>query len=81
MESLPQDTSQCSSLTDVQLSSQGPDGASRTELDALSVTEVMRDSADREKAYLTQSTEYYSLVPGLQLDDSDHGEYDNVDLT
>ncbi|KAK6302219.1 hypothetical protein J4Q44_G00265740 [Coregonus suidteri] len=44
----------------------------QAELDAVSVTEVMKDSADREKAYMTQSTEYYSLVPGIDLDDSDH---------
>ncbi|XP_010862689.2 uncharacterized protein si:ch211-106k21.5 [Esox lucius] len=42
------------------------------ELDAMSVTEVMKDSADREKAYMTQSTKYYSLVPGMELDESDH---------
>ncbi|XP_061696264.1 leucine-rich repeat and transmembrane domain-containing protein 2 [Syngnathoides biaculeatus] len=45
---------------------------SRSEPDAISVTEVLKDSTDREKAYMTQSTEYYSLVPGIQLDDSDH---------
>ncbi|KAL0200713.1 hypothetical protein M9458_003900, partial [Cirrhinus mrigala] len=39
------------------------------------------DSADREKAYLTQSTEYYSLVPGIEIEDSDHGEYESVDLS
>ncbi|XP_055722019.1 uncharacterized protein si:ch211-106k21.5 [Salvelinus fontinalis] len=44
----------------------------QAELDTVSVTEVMKDSADREKAYMTQSTEYYSLVPGMDLDDSDH---------
>ncbi|KAL0966989.1 hypothetical protein UPYG_G00303140 [Umbra pygmaea] len=43
------------------------------ELDAVSVTEVMKDSADREKAYMTQSTKYYSLVPGIELDASDQG--------
>uniref|UniRef100_A0A3Q3DNC8 C2H2-type domain-containing protein n=1 Tax=Hippocampus comes TaxID=109280 RepID=A0A3Q3DNC8_HIPCM len=45
---------------------------SKSELDAVSVTEVLKDSNDREKAYMTQSTEYYSLVPGIHLDDSDH---------
>uniref|UniRef100_A0A3P9MZ74 LRRCT domain-containing protein n=1 Tax=Poecilia reticulata TaxID=8081 RepID=A0A3P9MZ74_POERE len=60
---------------------QEPDGASKTELDTVSVTEVMKDSADREKAYLTQSTEYYSLVPGIELEDSDHGEYENVNMS
>lgn len=49
--------------------------------EAVNVSEVLRDSTDREKAYLTQATQYYSLVPGLQLDDWDHGEFDNVDLT
>ncbi|XP_013996943.1 leucine-rich repeat, immunoglobulin-like domain and transmembrane domain-containing protein 1 [Salmo salar] len=44
----------------------------QAELDTVSVTEVMKDSADREKAYMTQSTEYYSLVPGIDLEDSDH---------
>ncbi|TRY84157.1 hypothetical protein DNTS_026053 [Danionella cerebrum] len=52
----------------------------KQDLDALSVSEVMKDSAVREKAYLTQSTEYYSLVPGIEIEDSDHGEYENVDL-
>ncbi|KAL6103812.1 uncharacterized protein ACO6RY_13683 [Pungitius sinensis] len=59
----------------------GPDAAGRAELDSVSVTEVMKDSADREKAYLTQSTEYYSLVPGIELEDSDHGEYEDVRLS
>uniref|UniRef100_A0A4W5KHN6 LRRCT domain-containing protein n=1 Tax=Hucho hucho TaxID=62062 RepID=A0A4W5KHN6_9TELE len=65
----------------------------QAELDAVSVTEVMKDSADREKAYMTQSTEYYSLVPGMDLDDSDHASdqasnhasdhsgYESVDLS
>ncbi|XP_040000526.1 leucine-rich repeat-containing protein 26 isoform X2 [Xiphias gladius] len=79
VESLP---SRCSSsTTEGRQGSQEPDGASKTELDAVSVTEVMKDSAHREKAYLTQSTEYYSLVPGIELEDSDHGEYENVDLS
>lgn len=60
---------------------QEPDRASKMELDTVSVTEVMKDSADREKVYLTQSTEYYSLVPGIELEDSDHGEYENVNLS
>ncbi|KAM4729078.1 uncharacterized protein FYW61_011849 isoform 1-T2 [Anableps anableps] len=78
-ESLPQVS--CSSSTEGKQGSQEPDGASKTELDTVSVTEVMKDSADREKAYLTQSTEYYSLVPGIELEDSDHGEYENVNLS
>lgn len=81
VDSLPQVSSRCSSSTEGRLGSQGPDGASKTELDTVSVTEVMKDSTDREKAYMTQSTEYYSLVPGIELEDSDHGEYENVDLS
>lgn len=81
VESIPRVSSHCSSSTGGRQGSQEPDGASRTELDTVSVTEVMKDSADREKAYLTQSTEYYSLVPGIELDDSDHGEYENVNLS
>uniref|UniRef100_A0A3B4TT46 LRRCT domain-containing protein n=1 Tax=Seriola dumerili TaxID=41447 RepID=A0A3B4TT46_SERDU len=81
VESLPRVSSHCSSSTEGKQGSQGPGGASKTELDTVSVTEVMKDSADREKAYLTQSTEYYSLVPGIELEDSDHGEYENVDLS
>lgn len=57
------------------------DRASKIELDAVSVTEVMQDSADREKAYLAQSTEYYSLVPGFELDDSDQGECETVGVS
>ncbi|KAG1969949.1 leucine-rich repeat and transmembrane domain-containing protein [Pimephales promelas] len=53
----------------------------KQDLDTVSVSEVMKDSADREKAYLTQSTEYYSLVPGIEIEDSDHGEYESVDLS
>uniref|UniRef100_A0A3P9HM71 LRRCT domain-containing protein n=1 Tax=Oryzias latipes TaxID=8090 RepID=A0A3P9HM71_ORYLA len=80
VESLPHVSSLCSSFTDGKQGSQGPDGAAKTqlELDTVSVTEVLKDSADREKAYMTQSTEYYSLVPGIELEDSDHAEYENV---
>lgn len=81
VESLPRVSSRCSSSTDGRQGSQEPDGASKAELDTVSVTEVMKDSADREKAYMTQSTEYYSLVPGIELEDSDHGEYENVSLS
>lgn len=81
VESLPPDLSHCSSSTDGRQGAPEPDGVSKSELDTVSVTEVMKDSADREKAYLTQSTEYYSLVPGIQLDDSDHGEYEDVSLS
>ncbi|KAG8013841.1 hypothetical protein GBF38_016036 [Nibea albiflora] len=81
VESLPRVSSRCSSSTEGRQGSQEPDGASKAELDTVSVTEVMKDSADREKAYMTQSTEYYSLVPGIELEDSDHGEYENVSLS
>lgn len=81
VESLPRVSSRCSSSTEGKQGPEGPDRASKTDLDTVSVTEVMKDSADREKAYLTQSTEYYSLVPGIELEDSDHGEYENVDLS
>ncbi|XP_062872813.1 SLIT and NTRK-like protein 6 [Trichomycterus rosablanca] len=54
---------------------------SKQDLDTVSVSEVMRDSADREKAYMVQSTKYYSLVPGMEMEDSDHGEYEDVDLS
>ncbi|TUG21030.1 hypothetical protein Baya_16832 [Bagarius yarrelli] len=47
---------------------------SKQDLETVSVSEVMRDSADREKAYMIQSTKYYILVSGLEIDDSDHGE-------
>ncbi|KAI3374705.1 hypothetical protein L3Q82_021276, partial [Scortum barcoo] len=80
-ESLPRVPSRCSSPAEGRQVSQEPDRTSKTELDTVSVTEVMKDSADREKAYLTQSTEYYSLVPGIELEDSDHGEYENVSLS
>ncbi|XP_041658222.1 uncharacterized protein si:ch211-106k21.5 [Cheilinus undulatus] len=80
VESLPKEPSCCSS-TEGKQGLQEPDGVSKTDLDTVSVTEVMKDSADREKAYMTQSTEYYSLVPGIELEDSDHGEYENVSLS
>ncbi|XP_037644586.1 leucine-rich repeat-containing protein 26 [Sebastes umbrosus] len=81
VESLPQASSHCSSSTEARQGPQGPQGVSKTDLDSVSVTEVMKDSSDREKAYMTQSTEYYSLVPGIELEDSDHGEYENVSLS
>lgn len=80
VESVPQISTNCSSSIDGRTDLHH-DRARRTELDAVSVTDVMQDSANREKAYLTQSTEYYSLLPGFQLDDSDHGEYENVSLS
>lgn len=81
VESIPRASSRCSSPSDGKRDSQGPNEAGRAELDTVSVTEVMKDSADREKAYMTQSTEYYSLVPGIELEDSDHGEYEDVSLS
>uniref|UniRef100_A0A8C5QU24 Uncharacterized protein n=1 Tax=Leptobrachium leishanense TaxID=445787 RepID=A0A8C5QU24_9ANUR len=51
------------------------------EVETVSVTEVMKDSTDREKIYLNQATDYYSLVPGIELEDSDHCEYESVDLS
>ncbi|XP_029474635.1 uncharacterized protein LOC115100358 [Rhinatrema bivittatum] len=47
---------------------------SEAEAETVSVTEVLKDSADREKLYMNQATDYYNLVPGLELDDSDHCE-------
>ncbi|XP_031726528.1 leucine-rich repeat-containing protein 38 [Anarrhichthys ocellatus] len=81
VESLPRASSHCSSSTEEKQGPQEPEPAGNTDLDSVSVTEVMKDSADREKAYLTQSTEYYSLVPGIELEDSDHGEYENFSLS
>lgn len=80
VESILKEFTNYSSSTEGRWDSQ-PDKARKTELDAISVTEVMQDSADREKAYLNQSTEYYSLVPGFKLDDSDNGEYENLGLS
>lgn len=80
VESIPQASLHCSISTEGKRVSH-PDSASKTMLDAVSVTEVMQDSADREKAYLAQSTEYYSLVPGFELDDSDQGEYETVSVS
>lgn len=50
------------------------------EVETVSVTDVLKDSADREKLYMNQSVDYYNLVPGIELEDSDHMEYENVDL-
>ncbi|XP_075364754.1 uncharacterized protein LOC142412804 [Mycteria americana] len=55
-------------------------GGSEPEVDTVSVSEVLKDSADREKIYMTQSTNYYNLVPGIELEDSDNLEYENIDL-
>ncbi|XP_053325321.1 uncharacterized protein LOC128500258 [Spea bombifrons] len=51
------------------------------DVETASVTDVMKDSTDREKLYLNQATDYYSLVPGIELEDSDHCEYESVDLS
>ncbi|XP_023671682.2 uncharacterized protein [Paramormyrops kingsleyae] len=59
---------------------EGTRGPLLDDLETVSVTEVMTDSANREKMYLVQSTEYYSLVPEIELEDSDHGEYESVEL-
>ena len=80
VDSSPQVSTHYSSFTEEKTVSH-PDRPSKTELDAVSVTEVMQDSADREKTYLAQSTEYYSLVPGFELDDSDQGEYETVGIS
>ncbi|KAJ6659423.1 hypothetical protein lerEdw1_018657 [Lerista edwardsae] len=51
-----------------------------SEVETVSVTDVLKDSADREKLYMNQSVDYYNLVPGIELEDSDHMEYESVDL-
>ncbi|XP_034270864.1 SLIT and NTRK-like protein 6 isoform X1 [Pantherophis guttatus] len=50
------------------------------EAETLSVTDVLRDSADRERLYMNKSVDYYNLVPGIELEDSDHMENENVNL-
>ncbi|XP_051480542.1 SLIT and NTRK-like protein 6 [Apus apus] len=57
-------------------------GGSEPEVDTVSVSEVLKDSADREKMYMNQSTSYYNLVPGIELEDSDNVEmeYESIDL-
>ncbi|KAL8178770.1 UNVERIFIED_CONTAM: hypothetical protein K2H54_056360 [Gekko kuhli] len=54
--------------------------ASEPEAETVSVTDVLKDSADREKLYMNHSVDYYNLVPGIELEDSDQMEYENVDL-
>ncbi|XP_048355005.1 leucine-rich repeat and transmembrane domain-containing protein 1-like isoform X1 [Sphaerodactylus townsendi] len=54
--------------------------AAEPEAETVSVTDVLKDSADREKLYMNHSVDYYNLVPGIELEDSDHMEYENVDL-
>ncbi|XP_059709938.1 uncharacterized protein LOC132331027 [Haemorhous mexicanus] len=53
---------------------------SEPEVDTVSVSEVLKDSADREKIYMSQTTSYYNLVPGIELEDSDNLEYETIDL-
>lgn len=55
-------------------------GSSEPEVDTVSVSEVLKDSTNREKMYLSQSTNYYNLVPGIELEDSDNLEYESIDL-
>ncbi|XP_067846185.1 toll-like receptor 3 [Heptranchias perlo] len=50
------------------------------EPERVSVTEELQE-ADRQRLYMDKSTNYYNLVPGIELDDSDHGEYENIDLS
>lgn len=52
-----------------------------SEAETVSVTDVLNESTDREKLYMNQSVDYYNLVPGIELEDSDHMEYENVDLS
>lgn len=54
--------------------------AGEPDAETVSVTDVLKDSADREKLYMNHSVDYYNLVPGIELEDSDHMEYENVDL-
>ncbi|XP_033008159.1 uncharacterized protein LOC117048447 isoform X2 [Lacerta agilis] len=75
-ESLEQDKSGSKKLT---VAEEGYTGG-ESEAETVSVTDVLKDSADREKLYMNQSVDYYNLVPGIELEDSDHMEYENVDL-
>ncbi|XP_072130738.1 uncharacterized protein [Mobula birostris] len=45
-----------------------------------SVTDELQEM-DRQRLYMNKSANYYNLVPGIELDDSDHGEYENIDLS
>lgn len=55
-------------------------GGSDPEAETVSVTDVLKDSVDREKLYMSQAVDYYNLVPAIELEDSDHQEYENIDL-
>ncbi|XP_051867731.1 uncharacterized protein si:ch211-106k21.5 [Pristis pectinata] len=51
-----------------------------TQPELVSVTEELQEM-DRQRLYMNKSANYYNLVPGIELDDSDHGEYENIDLS
>ncbi|XP_033863653.2 uncharacterized protein LOC117404891 [Acipenser ruthenus] len=81
MDSLPQTVEEANpNLTSIDCEEE-PAEESKPDMETVSVTEVLKDSTDREKMYLTQSTDYYNLVPDIDLDDSDHYEYESVDLS
>ncbi|XP_041073746.1 leucine-rich repeat-containing G-protein coupled receptor 5-like [Polyodon spathula] len=81
MDSLPQTVEEAyPNLTSIDCEEE-PAEESKPDMETVSVTEVLKDSTDREKMYLTQSTDYYNLVPDIDLDDSDHYEYESVDLS
>ncbi|XP_020368383.1 amphoterin-induced protein 1 [Rhincodon typus] len=46
----------------------------------VNVTEELQES-DHQRIYMNKSANYYNLVPDIELDDSDHGEYENIDLS
>ncbi|XP_067893069.1 toll-like receptor 3 [Heterodontus francisci] len=50
------------------------------EPELVSVTDELQE-ADRQRLYMNKSANYYNLVPAIELDDSDHGEYENIDLS
>ncbi|XP_078074829.1 uncharacterized protein LOC144497432 isoform X2 [Mustelus asterias] len=54
--------------------------AVHAEPELVSVTEELQEE-DRQRLYMNKSANYYNLVPGIELDDSDHGEYENIDLS
>ncbi|KAK6484256.1 hypothetical protein HHUSO_G13989, partial [Huso huso] len=81
MDSLPQTVEEAYlNLTSIDCEEE-PAEESKPDVETVSVTEVLKDSTIREKMYLTQSTDYYNLVPDIDLDDSDHYEYESVDLS
>ncbi|MBN3279023.1 CHADL protein, partial [Polyodon spathula] len=81
MDSLPQTVEEAyPNLTSIDCKEE-PAEESKLDVETVSVTEVLKDSTDREKMYLTQSTDYYNLLPDIDLDDSDHYEYESVDLS